>query len=373
MHNPSSGSVAALLLTCFLFVAAALPAADAATPGGPAPDSVTGKRTGIPKQRVPERYISTENPGEELDSLATWRHPDGTVWLIATAKSKHRLVVFDADSGQRLRDFGEKGEGVGQFRRPNGIAVLDNRLFVVERDNRRVQVFALPDFRPLGSFGQSDLRAPYGLWLHPRAGGVDVYITDNFMLGERFDVVPPLEQLDLRVRRYHLTFGRHGEVFAEPRGHFGDTSEANALRVVESIAGDPAHDRLLIADENQPHSTLREYTLAGRATGRRIPDDTFAFEAEGVALWSCGKRGYWVAVDQLSPRTVFHVFDRRTLSRVGSITGNTVARTDGIALRTAPSAHFPKGALYAVHADTSVAAFDLRDIAATLNLARDCR
>ena len=369
MRNLSFGPMTALLLTCALSVAAALPAAEAA----PASDAKTGNTSAPPQQLVPERYISGENPGEELDSLATWRHPDGTTWLIATAKSKHRLVVFDADSGQRLRDFGEQGEGIGQFRRPNGIAVLDNRLFVVERDNRRVQVFALPDFHPLGSFGQSDLRAPYGLWLHPQAGGVEVYVTDNFMLGERFDMVPPLDQLDRRVQRYRLTFGRHGELSAEPRGHFGDTSEANALRMVESIAGDPAHDRLLIADEYQPHSTLREYTLAGRATGRRIPDDTFAFEAEGVALWNCGRRGYWVAVDQLSPQTVFHVFDRRTLVRVGSISGDTVARTDGIALRTAPSPRFPKGALYAVHADTSVAAFDLRDIAAALDLAHDCR
>ena len=359
----------ALLLTCALSVAAALSAADAAPPDATA----TGNTAAPPQRLVPERYVSGENPGEELDSLATWRHPDGTAWLIATAKSKHRLVVFDADSGQRLRDFGEKGEGIGQFRRPNGIAVLDNRLFVVERDNRRVQVFALPDFRPLGSFGQSDLRAPYGLWLHPRAGGVDVYITDNFMLGERFDVMPPLDQLDLRVRRYHLTFGRHGEVSAEPRGHFGDTSEANALRVVESIAGDPAYDRLLIADEYRPQSTLREYTLAGRPTGRQIPDDTFAFEAEGVSLWTCKRdKGYWVSVDQLSPLTVFHVFDRETLTRVGSITGRTVAATDGITLRTAASKRFPKGALFAVHQDKAIAAFDLRDIMAALKLDRDC-
>ncbi len=328
---------------------------------------------------VAETFVSAESPTrDELDSLATWRHPDGTAWLIATAKSSHRLVVFDADTGVRLREFGEKGSEPGQFKRPNGIAVHGDRLFVVERDNRRVQVLSLPDFRPLGSFGETELRAPYGLWLNPaqNGGGADtmeVYVTDSFMLGERFDVIPPLEQLDQRVRRYRLRFDAEGGFAAESQGHFGDTGEADALRIVESIAGDAAHDRLLIADEYRPQSTLREYTLAGRATGRQIPGDTFAFEAEGVSLWTCKRgKGYWVSVDQLSPLTVFHVFDRKTLTRIGSITGRTVAATDGITLRTAASKRFPKGALFAVHQDKAVAAFDLRDIVAALKLDRSC-
>ena len=328
---------------------------------------------------VAETFVSAESPTrDELDSLATWRHPDGTAWLIATAKSGHRLVVFNADTGVRLREFGAKGSEPGQFKRPNGIAVHGDRLFVVERDNRRVQVLSLPDFRPLGSFGETALRAPYGLWLNPtqNGGGADtmeVYVTDSFMLGERFEVMPPLEQLDQRVRRYRLRFDAEGGFAAESQGHFGDTGEADALRIVESIAGDAAHDRLLIADEYRPQSTLREYTLAGRATGRQIPGDTFAFEAEGVSLWTCKRdKGYWVSVDQLSPLTVFHVFDRKTLTRIGSITGRTVAATDGITLRTAASKRFPKGALFAVHQDKAVAAFDLRDIVAALKLDRGC-
>ena len=327
---------------------------------------------------TPETYVSTGIADEELDSLATWPTPDGMTWLIATAKSGHRLVVFDADTGAHLRDVGGKGTALGQFKRPNGIAVLGNHLFVVERDNRRVQVFALPDFRPLGSFGEGELRAPYGLWLNTASlpgnnGELDVYVTDNFMEGARFDVVPPLEQLDKRVRRYRLRFGADSSFSADAMGSFGDTSEANALRIVESIAGDPSHDRLLIADEYQPKSTLREYTLAGRATGRQIPENTFSFEAEGVALWSCRRgKGYWVAVDQLSPLTIFHFFDRATLARVGSITGRTVAATDGISLLTTPTKRFPKGALFAVDRDVSVAAFDLRDIAAALKFDRSC-
>lgn len=328
-----------------------------------------------PPKVIAEAYVSPESPEDELDSLATWGHPDGTPWLIATAKSGHRLVVFNADTGARLREVGNKGAEPGQFKRPNGIAVLGDRLFVAERDNRRVQVFSLPDFRPLGSFGQTELRSPYGLWLNPAAGNaVDVYVTDNFMEGPRYDVLPPLEQLDQRVRRYRLRFDANGSFDVETLGSFGDTGEATALRIVESLAGDARRRTLLIADEDtRRESTLREYDQNGKSTGRSVPQASFEAEAEGVALWACGRvGGYWVAVDQLQTLTVFHLFDRTTLTLRGSFTGNVVAATDGIGLRTTPSKRFPNGALFAVHRDKSVAAFDLRDIVAALKLDRSC-
>jgi 3-phytase len=341
-----------------------------------------------PVQVVPEAYVSDAVKEDELDSLATWHHPDGAVWVIATAKSSHRLVVFDADTGARLRTVGGKGEQAGQFKRPNGIAVVGDRIFVVERDNRRVQVFALPEFTPLGSFGQAQLRAPYGLWIHPLAAEgntartFDVYVTDGFMDGPRYDIVPPLPQLDQRVRRYRLRFDavgtKNSTVVAEALGHFGETREATALRVVESLAGDIEHRRLLIADEftdraARRESTLREYDFDGRFTGRKVARPSFEAEAEGVALWPCAKRGgYWIAVDQRPDLTVFRLFDRNTLAGRTGFTGRTVAATDGIALMTAPSARFPAGALFAVHRDIALAAFDLRDVARMLILPSGC-
>jgi len=324
---------------------------------------------------VPERFVSAESPQDELDSLATWPTPDGSTWLIASAKSTHRLAVYDADSGQRLRTFGEKGGAAGQFKRPNGLAVFGDHLFVVERDNHRVQVLHLPDFAPLGSFGEAELRSPYGVWVNETAPGeLDAYITDSFMYGEKFDRVPPLPELDQRVRRYRLRFDDNDAVSAEYQGAFGDTHADTALRVVESIAGDAAGDRLLIADEDQRHlSTLREYTLAGRYTGRRVPDRSFQAQAEGVALWSCGAGdGYWIAVDQLMPRTIFHVYDRDSLEPRGSFSGEVTAHTDGIALHAAGTSAFPTGALYAVHDDRSVSAFDLGDVARALQLQSSC-
>lgn len=348
-----------------------------ATPGA---DAAAGNHaTAAPPVPAPvvveEHYLSAPWAEDELDSLAVWTaSPDDAVWLIATAKSSHRLVRFDADTGARLGEVGGLGAEAGRFRRPNGIAIHGDLLFVAERDNRRVQILRLPGFTPLGSFGEESLRAPYGLWVRPLAADTfDVYVTDNEMRGERYDIVPPLAELDRRVWRFRLRLPADGGPVVETRMHFGDTSEEGALRMVESIAGDAEHDRLLIADERMPRSTLREYTLDGRATGRAVPENMFGFEAEGVVLWACGPRdGYWLAVDQLSPQTLFHLFARDSLAHVGSFRGLRTAQTDGIALRTAPSRAFPRGALFAVDDDRAVAAFDLRRVVAALALPADC-
>lgn len=366
----------ACLLLPLLLVGACASTPPVVDPPPPVPSTVAAPAPRV----VPERYVSADDPADELDSLATWPAPDGRTWLIASAKSSDRLVVFDADSGERLRGGGGPGDAPGQFDRPNGVAVHGDHLFVVERDNRRVQAFALPGFEPLGSFGQAQLRSPYGLWINEtEPGELEVYVTDSFMYGERFDVVPPAAELDQRVRRYRVRFDRRsGDLHARYAGAFGDTGE-HALRVVESIAGDPSRDRLLIADERIPAagggtaSTLREYGLDGHATGHSLPQDMFSAEAEGVALWTCtADLGYWIAVDQLAPRTVFHLFERGNLKPAGSFRGEATAFTDGVALHAATTRAFPQGALFAVHDDAAVAAFDLGDIARTLGLAAEC-
>ena len=93
---------------------------------------------------IAEAWVSADKASDELDSLAVWPTENGGTWLIATAKSSHSLVVYDAETGERLRTVGGPGKGPLQFSRPNGIAVLGDVLFVVERDNHRVQALQLP-------------------------------------------------------------------------------------------------------------------------------------------------------------------------------------------------------------------------------------
>jgi 3-phytase len=205
----------------------------ATVPRDAAPAPVPEPAAAVPASvvTVPERFVSDESPADELDSPASWTAEDGRTRVLVTAKSSHRIVVFDGDSGERLRDVGGKGSAPGQFNRPNGIAVQGDLAFVVERDNHRVQVLSLPDLSPVATFGAAELRSPYGIWINEaEPGDLDAYVTDDFMYGAKFDQLPPNAELAARVKRFRVDVDGD-RVRARLLGAFGDTGD-DALHVV---------------------------------------------------------------------------------------------------------------------------------------------
>lgn len=316
---------------------------------------------------IDEAFITALTPDDNIDSPAAWTSPDGATWVIATAKATDRLVIYDGATGETLRTFGTLGAGEGQFDRPNGVAVVDDLLFVVERDNHRVQVLRLPDFSHVATFAADDLVKPYGLWVRKVADGYTLYVTDSYDDGEDAngdDILPALEKLDRRVHRYAMR--ADGDGFAvEALGAFGDATPEGALRVVESVWGDADNDRLLIAEEDETYANeLKVYDLDGKFAGRTVGRDVFKAQAEGIMLKTCaGGSGWWITTEQGKGRTVFHLFDRKTLAHAGAVTGRMVANTDGIWLHDVASTRFPDGVLYAVHDDQGMVAFDWAQIA----------
>jgi 3-phytase len=320
---------------------------------------------------IAPQFQTVRDTLDNVDSPAVWHGPDGQHWLLATAKEADVVVVADAGTGRRLDRIGGSGSEPGRMDRPNGIAVVDDLLFLVERDNARVQVLALPTFRPLGTYGTGQLRRPYGIAVRPDGGGAyRTWITDNYE--EADDVPPPDSLLGERVREYRVTV-TGDRAAAELIRSFGATSGAGVLRVVESIAVDAANDRLLIAEEREGASMLKEYTTQGRFSGRVIGATFFPNQAEGIVLYTCGRTdGYWIATDQGTEVNTFHVFDRASLAYVGSFRGEGVLNTDGIALTQRSFPAYPHGAFYAVHDDGNVAGFSWARIAEELGLRRDC-
>jgi 3-phytase len=327
--------------------------------------------SGLSYAAVAEAFVSASTPEDNVDSPAAWTAPDGSVWLLATAKGTHRLLVYSGDSGELLRAVGEQGAGPGQFDRPNGVFVIDDLALVVERDNRRVQVLRLPDFASLGSFGSEQLRQPYGLWLQRVDGGFEVSVSDAYMDASDEDAVPPLEQLGQRYQRYRVSVGADA-ISAEHLGSFGAQDAAGAIRIPESLWGDPAHGRLLLSEEDTADGTrIKVYGLDHTYAGRDLGAGLFRAQAEGIALYECvDGQGWWIATDQFKDRSLFHVFDRVNLEHRGSFAGTTVANTDGVWLHRAASSTFPEGAFYAVHDDQGVAAFDWRAVREALGLPR---
>ena len=363
-----------MLLTMVLAAGCATLPPPAATPDAREPDEHVEKdpllaEAGVAHVVVPEAFLTASTPDENIDSPASWRTPQGQRWLIGTAKATHRLVIYDGDTGKTLRTVSGPGIALGRMQRPNGISVIDDLVLVVERDNQRVQVFQLPDFKPLLVFGASDLKQPYGLWVRRQAGGYEVIVSDNYMSAQDEDVPPPLAELGQRFKRYALQ--REGKGWqARLTGVFGDTGEAGAIRIAESVFGDVAHDRLLLSEEDVATGTrLREYGMDGRYRGRDIGASLFKAQAEGMALFTCADgSGYWIATDQFKDRSLFHVFDRVTLAHRGAFAGKRTANTDGVWLDQGADARFPQGVFYAVDNDQAVAAFDWRDIAKALSL-----
>lgn len=329
-----------------------------------------------------ESFITPLDTAANVDGPAVYHGTDGSHWIIATAKSANALIVYDAATGAELQRVGGTGAAPGEFRRPNGIAVLDNAVvLVVERDNRRVQALRLPDFRPLGTFGEQVLRKPYGIaWRSDAPRGYVVYITDNYEAPD--ESVPPLAELGERVKEFRLQVSDEGDahrgvtparVAATYVRAFGDTTEAGAIRVAESIAVDVPHNRLLIAEELAGGSHIKVYDLAGRFTGRTIGLGQFPQEAEGIALYACEDGGgYWVTTDQGEEVNTFHVFDRRALDHLGAFSGAATRRTDGVALTQRRFGPFQSGVFLAAHLDGGIAALPWERIARALMLRSDC-
>jgi 3-phytase len=326
---------------------------------------------------VGERYVTAAEPDANIDSVAVVPARDGEpARLFATAKETNVIKVFDAANGSLLREIGGTGSAPDEYRRPNGVAVIDDLLVVVERDNRRVNIRSIPGDRVLAVFGEDQLRYPYGLWLQPLTEDrYRLFVTDAFEMPD--ESVPPNEQLDERVKTWHLVIERDGDgqpvtIHSEFEGSFGATTSPGALRVVESIFGDPAHGRLLIAEEDESPVTglvIKVYNLDGQFTGRQVGKGVFTAQAEGIALYACADgSGYWLSTDQASDRTVYHLFDRETLRHAGAFTGRTTANTDGVWLAQDGVPGFAAGAFFAVHDDQAVSAFDWAEVMQALGL-----
>ena len=105
--------------------------------------------------------------------------PDGRV-LVADGFDNSRVVVLDLD-GKHLTEFGGPGDGPGQFDVVHGLAVgPDGRLFVEDRDNRRIQVFRQsddaadwyhPEFAPIAQW------TGFGLALDIIVSGNNVWVS----------------------------------------------------------------------------------------------------------------------------------------------------------------------------------------------------
>jgi 3-phytase len=363
-----------------------------------------------------------------LDSIAFWRNPDGQDMLFVTAKEGNQIIVLDPYTGEEIDRWGETGSGLGQFSRPNGVLVVFDMLFVVERNNRRVQVLQLPSGKSIDAFGTDELIKPYGIALGKlisssstssfgQAGKhtFEIYITDAYQpdTDEYLDVddIPLSALRDIagaRVKVYNATASFSGdgsmktfEALPSPIGNIGPTNGDGVLYSVESLVFDEWNSQqLYICDERRDDVKVfhRKEALSGNQVtiqyDRHLTSESFENDPEGIALWDIeGESGCIVVTEQAKTLTTFHFWERgssnqylghalgllpessNSATTTATSTGpRYLASTDGICLISgdvsaddSDNPTFPGGALFAIHDDASVAAFALKDVAEALS------
>lgn len=344
---------------------------------------------------IDESFVTPSQEADNLDSIGIY-NKDGNHWAIVTSKASHFLVVFDAVSGQKIREVGSKGKGRLQFERPNGILVLDDYVFVVERDNKRVQVLKLPEFRFVTLVGRSVLKRPYGLDAYRMGNGdIRMYVTDDYKVPaavaltmetpdaeDKADLEEELAQeaaaglpstidddfFGERIKQFTLSLSGY-KVKVNFDKAFGAKSGPGQLYKVESITADPINNRLYICDEKGPSKGIKIYSLDGHFTDRTLDNVDFGGEPEGVAIFPVGTSGgYLVCTDQQPDVSVFHVFERSSLRLLGSFRGNKTTNTDGIVVHSQAMGTLLKGGMWAIHDDQALSGFDWDAVAKALGL-----
>lgn len=361
-----------LFITCLLALLAscnqaskeaAAPAADSKqTTEAQAPEATSA--TDSAYTELDEVFITPSREADNVDSIGIWQSSEGQVWSIITAKATDKLLVYNGVDGAAVREVGQTGTGAGDLDRPNGIQVIDDLCVVVERDNKRVQIFSLPEFKHLGFIGGDVLRKPYGLSVYKdEADTYQLYVTDDYPATPE-DAEMPGAFYTERIK--HFSFKVTDEQLTEVQfvRQFGEAEGQGRLWVVESIIADPEKGRIYIADEEGPSVGIKVYDLDGKYTGQMLDTATFKGQPEGIAIYQNGARSYLITTDQQPSVSVFHIFDRETLKPIAAFKGKTTANTDGISVHG--SVGFTNGGLWAIHDDQALVAFDWDQIQALL-------
>lgn len=295
---------------------------------------------------IDERFHTELEQTKGVNTLAAWHGEHDQHWLLATVQGEHRIQVLDANSGAMARWVGEPGQAAGHFQRPGGISVVDDLLWVVDRDNRRVTVMRLPDFDVIGTFGDATLAGPTSLWVQALGDSrYQVYVNDPGQLDNA-----NRQGEEGRVSRIYpwQVIVTVGGLEADAGTAFGEAEGLGILTAAGAIQGDPSHDRLLLAARtDSANFAVKVYDLGGSFTGQLVGVGLFKGQVNGIALYDCPDgSGYWVMSDFVDSSTRSHVFERASLAHVGSFSSGNTAHAQYLLLAKHSFPGFPAGALY---------------------------
>jgi 3-phytase len=277
--------------------------------------------------------VAVTTPGRDVDSPAIWIAPakqDSLVLL--TEKSSGQVMVFKADRHATfVRRF-------GNIKRPNGVAVVQGAGFgatmrdlalVTDRDGNAIYVYSIPDFSPIGKFGE-DVQQPMGISAYRRSsdGAIIVFVVAKNAKG------------DDKIIRFRLV-ERDGKIGGNREIQFGREIAPGE----ESVVVDGERNLVFVADEKARDVKVYDTDGGWKMT---IGRGHFQDDVEGIALAKCGDRRLIIATDQRS-RSEFEVFELPDFKHLGTV-HTTAQKTDGIAVTQMGLPDYSHG-LFVAHSD----------------------
>lgn len=133
--------------------------------------------------------------------------------LFVADTQSHQIKIFDLE-GKLLATWGSRGEEPGQFNFPTHIAIFDQKLYVSDTINARVQVISTPTGRFLGSVGKRGLYI--GQLVRPKGVAADgehnIYVIESYydhllIYNRRGEFLMPIGGVGDQPGRFHLPSG----------------------------------------------------------------------------------------------------------------------------------------------------------------------
>lgn len=319
-----------------------------------------------------EAYLARREATAKLVGVTFVQNPVGAPWLYVADAATDDLVIFDAPTGRFLSRFGKRGSGASEFNGITGLDSIEATLFVSEAGNKRVQVFYLPENKPMSSFGDGELESPQGVFVRSLGlGRYQAYVVDaaaGTLAIKVFEVssasAPSLPTAD-------RPFSYDTKPTALNKQLIGTIPLDVPVGTPVSVEFDDAAKRAMVAYGKQ----VLALDYAGHAAGtpHALPD--VAGTASGIGLFACPNdvtKGYWIVSDRGADSQDFRVYDRVSLEPLTFFRGEKIRNSAAMTFTMESIAFFNFGATFALHDGTAVGSLGWEPLARQTGLRRIC-
>ena len=256
-----------------------------------------------------------------LDSITSWNND-----ILVTSKDSHNILAFDNETGKLKYKFGGKGYDHDKFNKPNGIKLINDYLFIVEKDNKRCQIIDMKTKESISFFGFKKLKKPCGI--------------DGIFLKNQYIIFITDEKLEC-IFKFNIKI-EDDEIKRISSSIFLELSGSK----LESVLLDNENNRLLIADEDR--KKIKIFSLNGILI--KVISNIFEGSPEGLVMTNDS----YIFTDQVLDKAFFHVFDISNFEYKYTYFNNLIKNTDGI--------YFKDKFLYAIDNNCSLTKLNLKKV-----------